>query len=84
MKRNTFAGQITGQSVEVLRLVPPVGDFHSAKPSPSAATSVVQSDLALPLGLGSSGCGKKQVFAISLCPEPASFTRDGKNNFHRQ
>jgi ABC-type Zn uptake system ZnuABC Zn-binding protein ZnuA len=55
MKPSAFAGQTAGSIVEALRLVPPSGDFHAAKPSPSAASSVVHSDLASPLGLGRCG-----------------------------
>lgn len=59
MKPSTFAGQTSGSIVETLSLVPPAGDLHAAKPSPSAATSVVQSDLAFPLGLGRDGKTKE-------------------------
>ena len=76
MKRNAFAGQITGPSVEVLRLVPPFGDFHSANPSPSAATSVVQSDLALPLGLGRDGYVNKPFSANCPWTRPVRTSRN--------
>ena len=82
MKPSTFAGQMAGPNVEVLCLVPLGGDFHAAKPSPSAATSVVHSDLVFPLGLGSAGWVKKPFLANCVCPKPAHSSREAEDDFH--
>lgn len=54
-----FARQIGGTNVEVRCLVPPGDDPHEAKPTPSSAQAVVQSDLVLLLGLGMDGWVEK-------------------------
>ena len=76
MKPSEFSGQVAGPNVEVRCLVPPGGDFHAANPSPSAAISVVQSDLALPLGLGRDGCANKPFSAICPCIRPVRTSRN--------
>lgn len=54
-----FARQIGGTNFEVVCLVPPGSDPHSAEVTPSAAKSVSQADLVLLLGLGMDGWVEK-------------------------